>query len=336
MQAEELATLLWPQSNIHREALRQCALRTRDTDWPTAELVETRTPTTKVARDVLNVLGKRRMIFIGGSVMWQSVEALLCAMVGAGAEGDLSTRFSYRGFFSFAEHNVRTAPGPRNGSCAGLPSTTHLTLEQLMNHPASAACVAEGTRVRDVLNDADVALVAYEPTHYAMNLGWWTQDLSILLPILEAYARQTGKLAIVREPFAQHFPGTGSFKSAATAGNATPSRACCQAMDHLTTFNNFNFHATRVLRLMVGKLAPHVHILPWYNATVRRHAAHIGTRVACYERQGESVATGAETSWRVSRGCTCDCTHFCYTPLFYDATLFTPLHAILAAHQHFC
>ena len=27
-----------------------------------------------------------------------------------------------------------------------------------------------------------------------------------------------------------------------------------------------------------------------------------------------------------------DCTHFCYTPLFYDATVLTPLHAMLLAH----
>ena len=27
--------------------------------------------------------------------------------------------------------------------------------------------------------------------------------------------------------------------------------------------------------------------------------------------------------------CGCDCTHFCYSPLFYDATMLTPLHELL-------
>ena len=32
---------------------------------------------------------------------------------------------------------------------------------------------------------------------------------------------------------------------------------------------------------------------------------------------------------RPVRSC-CDCVHFCYSPLFYDAVFFTPLHQILS------
>ena len=47
----------------------------------------------------------------------------------------------------------------------------------------------------------------YNPQHYEDNLAWWAYDLELMLPILETFAKRAGKVAILREPPAQHFAG---------------------------------------------------------------------------------------------------------------------------------
>lgn len=112
--------------------------------------------------------------------------------------------------------------------------------------------------------------------------------------------------------------------------------------------------ATVAMREAVARLAPSVHVLPWYNETLQRHSTHIGTRASCYRsmnvevsskrgtRSAAHVATsssarrsavgtvgGAPGTWRRSLSCACDCTHYCYTPLFYDAAFLTPFHGFI-------
>ena len=51
------------------DPFNQCRSRTRDEEWPTAELVERRTPTTKTMADVMALLGRRVVTLVGTSVM---------------------------------------------------------------------------------------------------------------------------------------------------------------------------------------------------------------------------------------------------------------------------
>lgn len=153
-------------------------------------------------------------------------------------------------------------------------------------------------------------------------MAWWRFDLVHLLPRLEAFARLEGKLAIVREPPAQHFAGGAYNRSQSSYVSAE--RGCCQPLHEPDAHNNYNWEASTALREAVARLAPSVHILPWYELTLRRHATHIGARAACFKR-----GAAERPQWTRRAECGCDCTHFCYTPLLYDATILTPLYELL-------
>ena len=51
------------------DPFNQCRSRTRDEHWPTAELIEVRTPSTRTMADVMPLLGRRVVTLVGASVM---------------------------------------------------------------------------------------------------------------------------------------------------------------------------------------------------------------------------------------------------------------------------
>ena len=75
------------------EAYAQCKLRRRDEDWPTLELHLKRTPETKDIRDVLSVLGRRRVTMVGASITRATVAAIQCAMTSYGLRAGRETQF---------------------------------------------------------------------------------------------------------------------------------------------------------------------------------------------------------------------------------------------------
>lgn len=149
-----------------------------------------------------------------------------------------------------------------------------------------------------------------------------------MMPILAEWARQPGKVAIVREPPAQHFPG-GAYNPAGSTF-VTPYLGCCPQLSDAAAFDNFNWRAVESLRREADR-HPNVHILPWYNATLRRYGAHVGTGPGCFSPKSVVVRGGSKMVWARKKECGCDCTHYCYTPLFYDAAFFTPLYEALRA-----
>lgn len=161
-------------------------------------------------------------------------------------------------------------------------------------------------------------------------LDWWRYDLSLIVPMLAEFSRAPGKLAVIREPPAQHFAG-GTYIPG-RAGYVSEKSGCCMPLDAKDAYSNLNYHATHAVHEAVFRYgAGRVRILPWYNATLDRWQAHIGTRAACFERSRTAVSRS--TAWTRKRECSCDCTHFCYSPLFYDATILTPLHAMLNGQE---
>ena len=137
---------------------------------------------------------------------------------------------------------------------------------------------------------------------------------------LAEFGSRPGKVAILREPPAQHYE-RGAY-SVARAGWTSATRGCCKRISQREAYDNYNWRAAHAA-WAAAAAHPSVHMLPWYNATLRRDGAHVGTRARCFERR-------AGGGWLRRKECACDCTHFCYTPLFYDSTFLTPLHRILS------
>ena len=79
-----------------------------------------------------------------------------------------------------------------------------------------------------------------------------------------------------------------------------------------------------------------VRVLRWLNETLPRHDAHKSDacRFDSPKVDGLHPNPGRLTGHRNSTGrpvrSCCDCVHFCFTTLFYDAVFFTPLHQILS------
>lgn len=295
----------------------QCRMRRvgRDDDWPTVDVDLTRTPTTKTIVDVMALLEKRRVTMIGASLVRQTLGALQCQLEAGSLRRAHELQWRSWGWSTFAQDNKGCADA---GSAALWRAQGGSKFEGLR----AAGCVPRGVAfVDEVLNQTDVVVVAYNPQHYEGSLAWWRHDLEIMMPLLVAFASQPGKLAVVREPPAQHFAG-GSYDPS-TAGFVSPARGCCRQLTHQEAYSNFNYQAVVVVHELVGRLgAGRVHILPWYNVTLRRWNAHVATRAACF-------APAADGTWLRRKGCFCDCTHYCYSPLFYDATILTPLHFML-------
>ena len=300
----------------------QCRIRRvgHDEDWPTVDPDLTRTDATKTMVDVMGLLGKRRVTMIGASLVRQSLGAMQCQLESASLRRSHELQWRHWGWSTFSQDNKGCA-GERH---AGLwRAQGRAKFEGLR----AAGCVPRGDEfVRAVLNQTDVVILAYNPQHYEGSLEWWRYDLSLMLPLLAAFARQPGKLVLLREPPAQHFAG-GSFVKA-SAGFVSPTRGCCAPLSPHDAYHNFNFDAVLIAHELVGTLGGgRVRILPWYNATLRRWNAHVATRAACFTRATDPAADSG--TWVRRASCFCDCTHLCYSPLFYDDTMLTPLHLML-------
>lgn len=264
------------------DPFNQCRSRRTDADWPTLEMHHTRTAATKRMDDVMRTLGRRNVTLVGASVMRQTFIAMQCALETYGLRKRHELQWRHWGWATFSADN---------GGCGAnftrdLQPRTASGMERLRR----LGCVAAGTKFGAMLDRTDVVVVGYNPQHYEGRLDWWRHDLEAMLPLLEAFGRRHGKLAVVREPPAQHFAG-GSYDPGAKAF-VSSAQGCCRPVSPERAFHNYNWHATQTLRELVSQLAPHVRVLSWYNETLRRHGAHIGTRAACFERKALSSSSG--------------------------------------------
>mmetsp|Transcript_15904 Transcript_15904/g.40559 ORF Transcript_15904/g.40559 Transcript_15904/m.40559 type:complete len:172 (+) Transcript_15904:76-591(+) len=164
-----------------------------------------------------------------------------------------------------------------------------------------------------------------------------------MLPPLERFSRLPGKLAFLREPAAQHFGDGGAYNESRPHSRRPDELCACQPAD-TNDPRDTNRLAAETLRQLAAELAPTVHVLPFFNHTRQRHDMH--PQAMCAYRparsppplNGSSSPIGAlrvrvaeadlAEDVQPSRAC-CDCTHFCYTPAFYDVTFFTPLYHAL-------
>lgn len=308
------------------DPFNQCRSRTRDEDWPTTDLHLTRDPSTKTMHDVMQVLGKRIVTMIGASLTRQTHAAMQCALESVVPGGRRAHELQWRqwGWGTFTVDN-RGCDDVMHEQRDGVRQRIPMSPAQRVARLTESGCIGRGREFQALLDSdhADVVIVAYNPQHYEGSLDWWRLDLQHILPALQKFALDgaPNKVAVMREPAAQHFPG-GHFVPSKRRWVSAAS-GCCEPLNERDAHDNFNWHATRILREEVSRLAPNVRILPWYNITLQRYSSHIGTRAACFEQQP------SDGHWIRKAECSCDCTHFCYTPLFWDVSILTPLHQIL-------
>jgi hypothetical protein len=151
--------------------------------------------------------------------------------------------------------------------------------------------------------------------HYNLNANAteFEVDMEELMHLLGVFGARRGKAAVFRETTAQHFIGTGSFKSIEQAHLQLGSRCSCGALSNETAASN---DVVRLNAIVAAAAAKHsaVRTLRMYDLTLPRHELH-------EESYCDYVA---EASRRRNKepprqhGC-CDCTHLCYTPQFWGA-----------------
>ena len=301
----------------------QCRKRHRD-DWVNDLHQARERSSSRTVEDVLALLGGRTVTVVGSSMELQLELAVQCAI----AEADRcnqSDAWRHWGWGTFHDDNL---------GCQKVKTVADVL---------SSGCAAHGQAFEAMLANTDVVIVSYNAQYcFRHSPALWSSDLRALLPILERFARRAGKIAMMREPSAQHFPDGGSYNASRHASRDVNEPCTCQpaADDDPRDLNRI---ATFELRQLTAELAPSVSVLPFYDATKPRHKMHL--QAMCAYRPPRSYGAGppsppavrstraaadggGEETPRPTRAC-CDCTHFCHSPAFYEATFFTPLYHVL-------
>ena len=297
---------LWPTRSF-----AQCRARPSDAAWPTREKYIVRTSSTKTARDVLRLLGGRRVTLVGASLMAQLHEAVLCALVGAGV--DLRAADEQ---WSFSRMDVYTAD--KLHGAAGAPLRRRLA----QVHPAAPV---HARACEELLNATDVLILGLNPSHYKGDgCGSTTSSM-------RRDGSLGGRVAAPRRHLARAGAQPLPQRRVRSDGRTAARRPQRAAAGRWRFCASNEARGSSRARLRIGARA-----FRWLNETLPRHDAHKSD--ACrfdspkvdglHPNPGRSRGTRNSTG-RPVRSC-CDCVHFCYSPLFYDAVFFTPLHQILS------
>ena len=285
--------------------LAQCRARKRDEDWwmaydPYAKA--SRSHTRSVA-DVDSILGERIVALIGASDTSHTKRAIECHLARHDLWESKRCNWVHWGWAQLDEDNCGCSSGG-------------------WDRFVRCAADLKGGSLDVMLQTVDVVVVAYNPQHYSpvghRHLRSWQKMLSILVPRLQEFASTPGKAAFLREPGAQHF-SLGSYQP----GDETR-LASCLPLSPEGVSTNYDYLAGVAMHEAVAKLRypRYVSVLPFFNESARRYNMHMGSCVARRRRKEVESDDAAESSEK----CVTDCLHWCYTPQFFDDSLFTPLY----------
>ena len=329
----------------------QCRQRRRDEAWP-EEPHELRTPATKTVVDLLPLLGDRVVTVVGSSVELQLELAIQCALAGASrCSGSGSWR--HWGWGTFHDDNAgctrqKTPKEILDSGCAA----SGVAFEEMLAH---TDIVIVGYNPQFAFRHSEELwannLRAMLPMleRFARRPGKGKSAPPLEAPgpsqshirISDLSVGAVEAVALLREPAAQHFPGGGSYNASRHRSSSLDEACICEAAADASL--DTNRLATEQMHTLAAQLAPSVGVLPLYNATRRRHSMHPQAmcsyrppnqqparrpRIASTDASSRHPPPAPPPGAAQRRPC-CDCTHFCYTPAFYDATFFTPLHRIL-------
>ena len=307
----------WSEKQAAANGGIKCAKWRRDEDWPTTDPHLLRSPDLGgLWEEVLQHMPNRTLWLHGDSIMTQVCEASICSLFRSGvvAQPPLCTHGRH----------------PRTPACSevdalGKDLGMQMRAVRLPNG-AKLLCSAVGVLERDKiaavlqrLPDLSVAMLNYG-LHYHSNQNFGMM-LDETFGLLQQWAAGApGRVPLWRELSAQHFKGGSWTPGAHKPPPGTPCQ--CEALNardakdggERTAANQnveFNGLAARAAR------ATHVRIVPFFELTATRHDMH--RRHFCSYSNQRQV------------GRCCDCTHFCYTPLFWD-TFFDRLGRTIRAH----
>ena len=307
----------WSEKKARASGGVKCSMWTRDENWPTLEPhLQRPAGLGGIWESVLSAMPNRTLWLHGDSIMTQVCEASICSL-------------------------LRSAVVPQPPLCTGsdvASSTTRCTdVDALarsvgmqlrairLPNGARLLCSAVGAFERDKIaavlrgGGVDVAVFNYG-LHYHTNANFG-QMLATLFDELKVWAAASGgRVPLFRELSAQHFKGGSYSPGAERPPPGTPcqceplqARAAKDASER--TLGNQNVEFNRLAALAAAERG--VGIVPFYNLTAPRHDMH--RRHFCSFSNQKKV------------GRCCDCTHFCYTPLFWDV-FFSTLGSSIRSH----
>ena len=313
----------WSEQQAAARGGLKCAKWLRDEDWPTVEPHLARTPDLGgLWEEVLSLLPNRTLWLHGDSIMTQVCEASLCSLA--------------------RSHVVPQPPlctfgrNTKTKACSHIDAVARsvgmqLRAVQLPNGArllCSAVGVLEREKIATVLRklpEISVAVINYG-LHYHSSSNF-NLMLTEMMALLEQWANNgKGRVPLWRELSAQHFKGGSWTPGQDKPPPGTPcqceplaSRGGRKAQGGFErTLNNQNVEFNDLAAAAAAKKS--VGIVPFFNLTVDRHDMH--RRHFCsYSNQ-------------LKVGRCCDCTHLCYTPLFWDH-FFRGLRNSIARHPYF-
>eukprot|EP00899_Mesostigma_viride_P006918 jgi/Mesvir1/16227/Mv08481-RA.1 len=275
--------------------------------WPTFETHVV--PSSRILNfgDVLGLLKGKVIFFAGDSLVRQAYFAALCSAAGAGIDIRAQGQF-YDKRATVVEQLVKT-----NNHVEWRTDFAPLPYNVLFVYTWCFIYEECAVRFEAALPLADVAVMGVG-LHYG-GISYHEKfrvDAKRAFEVLSDFAQMPGKAAFVQEVSAQHFEITGTYHAELhryELGNGT-NHCQCQALtgspvDIITQLDSWTTEQNAIL----GELAmlfSSVHIWPFYDLTQPRFDVHVGK--FCQFGKARKIV----------RPC-CDCTHFCYSPVFWDA-----------------
>jgi len=273
--------------------IQRCRNWRVDGDWPTFEphlVREATKPQPCGFWETLERFSNRTFWIHGDSIQLQLCDAALCSLM---RDGVAPAPVRQQQPLWMRQLSARTG---LNFITTTLPNGARLM--------CSGIGVYQQEQVDIILESVDVAL---------LNFGLHYNKAPAIRSMLESVmaslgrwqrARPQHRLALWREASAQHFPG-GSY---ALGNDKPPPGTPCQCFalpqegDSVVSGN-----LNQVARKLEGRISRTygVRVVPFFSLSAPRYDMH-RRHICSYFRQ-KTV------------GICCDCTHFCYTPLFWDA-----------------
>lgn len=289
-----------------RAMTSRCRTWQRDSDWPMTEPHLTRgSARARSFWDSMRLLANKTLWLHGDSIQLQMCDAALCSLMRSGVAptpvlGDPSyhpewiSNLSARSGFNFV---TTVLPNGARLLCSGLGTFQREQVEMVLPHVHVA-----------VLN---FGLHYHSPEHFRGMLQTAIESLRRWQSAVPA-----SRLGIWREASAQHFT-TGSYQQGAEQRMAPRGKPCectplSEGRQHETGLINLNKASMAMERQFVPNAG--LGLLPFFNLTAPRYDMHRAHYCAF--------------SGQKQPGICCDCTHFCYTPLFWDA-LFGDLYRLV-------
>mmetsp|Transcript_55170 Transcript_55170/g.175521 ORF Transcript_55170/g.175521 Transcript_55170/m.175521 type:complete len:324 (+) Transcript_55170:666-1637(+) len=192
------------------------------------------------------------------------------------------------------------------------------------------------TQLANALRHVDVVVVNLG-AHYGQereDLTMYRRSMKDLFQVLADWSRQSGNFAVWRDTSAQHFHGTGAFSNIEQARTGNECKCHPIPRSQRGTGNhifNLNFIARSAADRQNNLTPGAIGFLDMYELTKNRHDMHeenqCGYNALTHHRAASPGRTDKQIFDALSddevRGMMgmlmcCDCTHWCYSPLFYD------------------